>query len=474
MLQTITALAAFLLLLPLTARAQDGKAGLEAVAKALGSSNLTSIQFNGTGANFAVGQSRTPGVLWPQFILESYARAINYDTASLRIEQTLVRVDTRGGGLPAMGEARQVSLVSGDHAWTVAGDTPSPQPRLQAELQTQLWGTPHGVVKAALANNGTMQRRVIAFILPGRFTVRAAVNDQNLIDRVEAVIPHPVLGDMRVEMTYSDYKDFGGVKFPTKIRQSAAGFPSLDLNVTDVQPDAAVSIQVPDAVRQTPNPYARVTTQMVADGVWYVTGGSHHSVAIEMRDHVILVESPLTDERALAVFAEVRNLVPNKPIRYVITSHHHFDHSGGLRAAAAEGATILTHESNRAFFERTLAARATVRPDLLAKSGRKGVVEGVGDKRVLTDGARSVEIYHIAGNLHEDGLLMVYLPKEKVLSQADTYTPAPPNTPPPAVVNPNSVNLADNITRLGLAVDTLLPLHGRMVPLAELNKAIGR
>ena len=113
-------------------------------------------------------------------------------------------------------------------------------------------------------------------------------------------------------------------------------------------------------------------------------------------------------------------------------------------------------------------------PDHLSKSGRKGTVEGVRDRRVLTDGTRTVEIHHIAGSLHEDGLLMVYLPKEKLLSETDVYTPAPPNAPPPAAVNPNSVNLAENITRLGLAVDQLLPLHGRIVPLAEFHKAIGR
>ena len=112
-------------------------------------------------------------------------------------------------------------------------------------------------------------------------------------------------------------------------------------------------------------------------------------------------------------------------------------------------------------------------PDRLAKSGRKGTVEGVPDKRVLTDGARTVEIYHIGGNLHADGLLMVYLPKEKLLSEADVFTPPAPNAPP-AAVNPNTVNFADNIARLGLAVDQLLPLHGRIVPLADLNKAIGR
>ena len=101
-------------------------------------------------------------------------------------------------------------------------------------------------------------------------------------------------------------------------------------------------------------------------------------------------------------------------------------------------------------------------------------VEGVRDRRTLTDGTRTVEIYHIAGVLHDDGLLMVYLPKEKLLSQADTFTPLPPNTPPSIPVSPFTIGLADNITRLGLTVDQHLPLHGRIVPMSELLRTIGR
>lgn len=468
--------AALTLLLPLVADAQDGRATLESLARGLGATSLRSIEYSGSGVNYAVGQSAAPGARWPRFNVKSYTRSVNYESRSL--QDVLVRTQAEdpprgGGGQPMRGEVRQTFVVSGEHAWNVTPQAATPVPIALAERQAQLWTMPHGVVKAALAQQATVQGGHVAFTVPGRLTVKAAVDDQGLIGKVEAVYPHPVVGDMTLEVVYADYRDFGGVKFPTRIRQTIGGHPALDLTVTDVKPNVTVDVPVPDGVRQATDVYQRVATQMVADGVWYVTGGSHHSVAIEMKDHLVVVEGPLNDVRALAVIAEVRDLAPGKPIRYVVNSHHHFDHSGGLRAYAGEGITILTHESGRAYFERTLAAPATLRPDHLGKSGRKPVVEGVRDRRVLTDGTRTVEIHHVAGNGHAEDLLLVYLPKEKLLSQADAFNPPPSGTAPPMPPSPATVHLAETIKRLNLAVDRVLPLHGYIFPIADLHRAAG-
>jgi glyoxylase-like metal-dependent hydrolase (beta-lactamase superfamily II) len=379
----------------------------------------------------------------------------------------------KGGGPYVRGEHKAVAFLSGDHAWNLAGDAAAPAPVALAERQFQLWSTPHGVIRAAMAGKGTIQGRTITFGAPGRFKAMATLDAANLIERVDGTVANPVLGDMAITVSYADYRDFGGVKFPTKIRQTVGGLPALELTVTEVKPNTAADIPVPDSVRQAGNPYAKVTTQKAADGVWYLTGGSHHSVVIEMKDHLIVVEGPLNDDRALAVVKEARVLVPNKPIKYLIVSHHHFDHSGGVRAFAGEGATLITHDASRPYFEKIVAAPATVSPDHLAKSGKKAAVEGVRDRRVLSDGTRSVEIRQIKGIQHADDMLMVYLPKEKLLIEADAYTPPAPNAAPMSPPSPFSVSLAENVKNQGLAVDQILPLHGRMVPAAELYKAAG-
>jgi glyoxylase-like metal-dependent hydrolase (beta-lactamase superfamily II) len=466
-------------LMPRLGNGQEAKAILEGVAKAMG--DVKTLQYTGSGSTFAIGQSPSPGTPWPRFNAKSYNRLVNYDTASMRDE--IVRTQAGpihgGGGQPVVGEGRQNLVVSGTHAWSQTGETATPQLAAVADRLHQLWITPHGVIKAAMAHNATVQVRTeggkklttIAFMVPGKLKVNAFVNERNLVEKVDSWTTNPVVGDMLTETTYTDYKDFGGVQFPTKITQKSGGFPSLDLTVSEVKPNAPVDIQVPDNIRQAS---VQVKTDKVADGVWYLTGGSHHSVVVEMNDHVVVIEGPQNDERATAVIAEVKKTVPTKPIKYVVNTHHHFDHAGGLGPFVAEGAIIITHDVNKAFFEQSLAAPRTVQPNTLAQSGKKAMVEGMQDKRVLSDGTRTIELYQIQGSMHHDGFIMAYLPKEKFLVEADAYTPGAPNASPPAQHNPVNVNLYENIERLQLAVDQILPIHGRQVPLTELQKWIGK
>ena len=472
---------AALLLMPRLGNGEDSKAVLDGVAKAMG--DPKSLQYTGSGANFSFGQSVSPGSPWPRFNLKSYTRTINYDAPAMRDELVRTQADPAargGGGIPLVGEQRQLQGVNGTDAWNQVGEAP-PTPAIAAvgDRLHQLWITPHGVIKAAIKHNATIEMQtiggkkmtVISFAVPGQLKVKAFVNEHNLVEKVDSWSTNPVLGDMATETTYADYKDFSGVQFPTRITQSQGGFPTLDLTVSDVKPNAPADTQPPDNVRQ-----ASVTVQAdkIADGVWYLTGGTHHSVLVEMNDHLVVIDGPLNDARSGAVIAEAKKLVPNKPIKYVVNTHHHFDHAGGLGAFVAEGATIITHDTNKAFLEQSLAAPRTVQPDKLGQSGKKPTVEGLQDKRVLSDGTRTVELYLIKGTPHGDGLIMAYLPKEKLLVEADVFIPGPPNATPPAQPNPAQVNLYDNIERLNLAVDQILPMHGRKVPLAELQKWIGK
>ncbi len=450
---------------------------LKRASSAMGAADLKSIRYAGEGIGYTFGQAYKPGIPWPKITVHSMVRTINYETASMRDEIVLSRAEPHGGGgYPLVAQQRNDQFVSGGFAWNQVASGPAPGPRFVADRVHQLWITPHGALRAAIRNNATLQWKTsngkslaaVSFTEPGRFAATAYINDDYLLERIESRVPDAVLGETAVVTSYSDYRDFGAVKFPMKIQQSQGGFPVLDLRVKEVQPNAPADIPLPDAVR---NASERVTTDRVAEGVWFVAGGSHNSVAIEMKDHIVLVETPLGDMRVGPVIEQVKKLAPGKPIRYVVNSHHHFDHSGGLRTAVAEGATVITQAQNKPYFERAFAHPNKISPDRLAKSGKKATFRTVNEKLVLSDGTRSVELHHLHGSIHTDTFLMAYLPKEKLLIEADAFTPGPPNAPLPAQANPYHVNLVENIERLNLSVDRILPLHGRVVPLADLYAA---
>ena len=459
-------------------RAEAADTALQQIADALDVSTTKTFQFTANGKMWQVGQSTSPMAAYPRYYVKSLTRMYDFTAGAMREQMVRTQGEnppSGGGGQPLEGDQQSITLVAGDLAWNEAGKNTPARPHEASARAHDLATSPHGVVRAALASNAAVTKKmidgremtVVSFTDQGKRKIVAYANDQNAIERIESSYGHPVVGDMKVVTNYGPYRDFAGVKFPTRIVQYQEGLPALDVIVTAVSANPTFNVEVPANVRSTPT---TVNSEKTADGVWFIGGDSHNSVLIEMKDYLIVVEAPSSDVRSMAVMAEVKKLVPNKPIKYLVNTHHHFDHSGGIRAYAADGVTIVTHELNRPYFERAATNSWSLSPDRLAKSKKKPVFQAMGDNMVLTDGTRSVELYQIVGNAHHDGIVMAYLRKEKLLIEADAFTPGSvPKTP-----DPFSVNLEANVRRLNIDVERILPLHGSVVQYVELMKAIGK
>ena len=465
------------------ALAQDVRVVIEKAAKTTGTENLQSIQYSGTGSTFGFGQAVAPGDAWPRFTIPKYTASINYVTPAMREE--LARIDDekppRGGGAgpynPATSQGGIRPIPFGEQQ-QVRQLTARTEPGL-----IQIWMmTPHGFLKAAAARNArgasaTIRGRTTHTVVfeVGEHTVTGTINDRNLVERVETRLDNNVLGDMLVEATYSDYKDFAGVKFPTRIVLRQGGFPTLDLSVKTVQPNGASTLDVREGSQAAAGPSpVRVEAKKLSEGFWFLDGPSPMSYLVEFSDHTVIIEAPGNDARSEAAIAEARRTVPNKPVRYVVNSHSHFDHAGGLRAFVAEGVTVITHELNKPYYEKIFRNPHTLNPDKLARTNRPALIETVGDSRLLTDGTRRLELHHVRGNLHDPGMLMVYLPAEKMLIQADAFNPRPPDAKPLPAPSPFTINLLENVQRLKLDVAQIGQIHGGVDPIAALVKAAGR
>jgi len=409
-----------------------------------------------------------PGSTWPGFAETSYTRTINYETPAWRVDRVLAPIPSnrRGGGLPP-GPTQSVVIGS---------NTPWAQ-------QVDLWLTPYGFLREAAKNNVTATSKsmggkkytVVTFTAPNKAKFSGYIDENNTLSRVETWIDTPMLGDTLVEVSYNSYKDFAGLKFPTSILQKQGGYPTLDLTITDVKVDAPVTIQGNPAVAQ-PTPPA--TSQKLADGVYLILP-AYAALAVDFKDYIVVVEGPQSEERASAIITEAKRVIPNKPIKYVVNTHNHFDHSGGLRTFIAEGATIITYEGNKAYFQKIFALPHTLNPDRQSTAKKKISIETMADKKVLTDGNHVIELHRLQGSNHNDGLIAAYLPKEKILVEADAFNPpAQANAPPPTPPTANNLNLVENIDRLKLDVETIIPIHyppdARKVAIAELNRAVGK
>jgi glyoxylase-like metal-dependent hydrolase (beta-lactamase superfamily II) len=478
------------------ALAQDAKAVIASAQKALGvvrsitySGSARDVAFQQCGANAADMQCR--GTHDPMRPIGNYVRVIDLSGPTSRHTGTTNNIGPGGSTTVTPGTFfQQVTPQQADVSQPWAGSL-------------ELYITPWGFLKGAAENNATVSRRGVdgkdytvltwspAVKAPsGRgYTVNGYVNDQNLLERVETWLGDNIMGDMQIVASYTGWKDFGGVMAPARIVQTRGGWPFFEVNVTTARanPQDVASIAPPPAPaggRGGPGggappaaagggapPPLTVTAEKLGEGLYRLTTGqgSYDSLVAEFSDHIMMLEAGQSEARALAYVAEAKRLIPNKPIRYIVNTHPHSDHTGGLPALVAEGATIVTHENNRAFFERALNTPRTLLNDTLAKNPRKAQVEGVSDRKVYSDGTRTVEMYHTWPVPHSNGLIVAYFPKERILFQGDFSLPAPGGA-----ANDHVKALAPVLEKLKLDFDRYINVHASAAPQtrAEFLKAV--
>jgi len=459
--------------------AQSGRGIIEHVAASMGGTRqvlaVKTIMLRGSGENFNLGQNLTPDAGLPQFNVTQYVRVIDFRNTRWRQDQTRIPTFITTNTNPQR-QRTGFDVVAYDITTDTSMRRLGQRPTL--DRRAEVLYHPIGFLQAALRKGAKLDeefarggvRRVRLETEGERYTMTVDART-NLPVSIERTIPNTTLGDVVLSNEFPQWYSAGDVRVPLEIVQRLDGRWKLsDLRFDGIAVNGSmVDITIPESVRNAdlvPTP-VNVTVDSVAPGVWFLAGGSHHSVAIEMKDHMLLVEAPQSDERTLAVIQKVRALRPDKPLRAVINTHHHFDHASGIRAAMSEGLTIITQAGNKNFFEDLSRRRFTILPDALAKSPKAAMIEAVSGHRSLSDGTRTVDLYEIKASAHSGSMLIVHLPAERILIEADLFTPPAPNltTPTP---QPFAENLIENIGRLGLVVERIIPIHGRVVPFSEL------
>lgn len=480
--------------------------------KAMGMENVNTLTVAGEGGDGFVGQQLNPhSDYWRWYKNRNFVRGYDFQAKGFRTQRL------RGeGNIPPGGGAGTTTPAPVQNQNVVTMAT-----AFNAQMEMAM--TPVGFLKAAAANNAAVSMKteggkrytVLSYPVevtgPASYktTVTGYVNADGLVERVETTVHNDFFGDMKWEATFTGYKDFGGgVKFPTQIVQRQGGPKLFELAVSDVKINQPVDLTQqakggpgggkggdlkglpplaegkgkggPPAGGGRGGPGAAPLEPEDLGGGFWLSRSGYGAIIADFRDYIIIVEGGQNYARGETLIAEAKRLIPNKPIRYVINTHAHADHAGGLRAFVAEGVTIVTHEGNRGYYERVLANPHTLVPDKLQQMANKPrvKVEYVGDKRVFTDGTHVIETYHLKGSTHNQFMLIVYLPKQKILFEADEFNvPAQPATQPPATVNAYQANLLARIEELKLDVERIIPVHlpadNRKVAFSELLMAAG-
>jgi hypothetical protein len=450
-------------------RATPERQAIDAAAEALGGADrilaVRTLAMEGGGTNGAMGGAATPDEPPNTFKVTDFRWTIDLANNRMRLQQ--VRTAQFPFALATV--TRMDQRLDGEVAFNVNADGQAQRANDAAAAQRRRSVLDHPVaaVRAALQDGVTLSNRrdedgfthVDIRTAAGDTITLALDPGTNLPNHVSRMEYDPNWGDVEVETTFVDYEAVNGLQLPKRLTQKTDRFTTADLTLTRTGVDEdAGDLGAPEAVRSAAAPQPppiTVTVEQIRPGVWWLAGGSHHSVLFEFDDHTTLFEVPLNDARTQAVIARAKELVPNKPLTHAIVSHHHLDHAGGFRAAVAEGLTIITHRGNEAFLREIATRPHTLGQDALARAPKDVTFQLVDDQLTLRDGTNHVELYKANGNIHTGLLLYAWLPADRTLIQADFYD-----------VNwqqhPWGDNFIENLKARNLTPVRQVPIHGRI------------
>lgn len=454
---------------------------IENVSTALGGANAieaaNTLTMEAEGRMLNLGQDLTPESATMEFDISNYKLTANLVNGSSRTELTRTPLFDYFRGRDPM---QQVFGIDGNVAYDIApdGNTRRASDGVAAERRSSYYHHPLPLLRAVLMStanisnirdDGGLRMADITTDEDQKLTL-AVDQTSNLPVYIRSTDHHSYLRDVVRKTDFSDYTTVGELKLPSVISQSLDEFhlfriqaqsQTLNTQIGDVSAPLEAS-SAPAATGSAP---ATVAVEQLDDGIWFLNGQSHHSVLFEFSDHLMLLEAP-NEARTLAVIAKARELVPGKPLTHLINTHHHFDHSGGLRAAVSEGLTIVTQAANEAFYRRMAVQPSTIVPDSLAQAPQAIKIEVVEEKATYEDEAMTVELYHIVDSPHSSSILMAYLPEQRLIIEADVFNPG--RTTPQTF----APNFLDNIQRYGLEVDRIVPIHGGVVGFEMLESTV--
>jgi len=442
---------------------------------------IKDVQRTGSGTAYNQGQSLRPGT---QYSTRPVAVKTFSDFAKGRVSNEVVT--TAVGGIRTPGRA----VVKGDEGFNVAVltnvVTPMTPPAL-AGAKTGLRRDPAQLLLTAAGRAETLRdlgdatvdnrkHRAITFADSDGAQIALYLDAQtHRLTKYETLGDNAVLGDTVTEVVFSDYRPVNGVQLPFRQVNRVAGEVVQDLTFSEIKANvgAADAMFEPPAGavagKALPGAGTVVATK-VSDGVFFVEGSTHNSLAVVLADSVLLIEAPLGEERSQAVLAKLAEVAPGKPVKAVVATHYHYDHSGGLRTHIASGATIYTTAGNKAFLAKLATTPHIIKPDALSKKPATPTIEVIAGKKSLGDAAHPVEIYDVGPNPHIDEMLVAYLPKDKLLFVADLFGIPPQGPIPPGT--PVNREFSDKLKKLGIDVQTIAPAHGKMGTIKDLQKAL--